>query len=404
MRPTPFVMPRRAVLQQLTAGAVASLLPARLTLAAGSDQPEAPRLVVLMLRGALDGLAAVPAPGDPHWAALRGRQPADAAPPLPLDGTPFALHPALVQLHRWWSARELLVLHAIASPYRERSHFDAQQLLESGGERPFTLATGWLGRALQASNRSAVALNPALPLALRGADQASTWTPGHPAEASDDLLERVGRLYGEDRLLADTWAKAMAQQGRARHAERAGSAMGGAASGMEGGNGGGLVALARQAGALLSAEQGPRVAWLETGGWDTHAQQAPRLQRLLAALDAGLAELRSALGPLWQRSTVLVLTEFGRTAVPNGSGGTDHGSGGVALLAGGAVAGGRVLTDWPGLAPTQLLDGRDLRPTQDIRTVIGAVLQRQFGLARSQLLAGVLPSAPAADGLALWRS
>lgn len=391
-------LPRRAALQWLAASLGTATLPARLALAASSSDAEAPRLVVVMLRGALDGLAAVPALGDPAWPALRGQEapPPSAQPPRPLDGTLFALHPALASLHRWWGERQLLILHAIASPYRERSHFDAQQLLESGGERPFALQTGWLGRALHATSKPAVALSPAMPVALRGAEQASSWTPSRSGAADAELLARIARLYGDDRQLAEAWSKALVQQGMAREAGRAEMGTNGSALG--------FAALARQAGNFLSAERGSRVAWLETGGWDTHSQQANRLQRQLASLDEGLAALRESLGPHWARSTVLVMTEFGRTAVLNGSGGTDHGSGGVALLAGGAVAGGRVLADWPGLAPAQLLEGRDLRPTQDIRRVIGAVLQRQFGLSQAQLQAGVLPGAPSAEPLGLWHA
>lgn len=386
---------RRAALQWLAAGLGASALPARLALAASSSDAQSPRLVIVMLRGALDGLAAVPALGDPAWATLRGQEAPspNAAEPRPLDAM-FALHPALATLHGWWAERQLLVLHAIASPYRERSHFDAQQLLESGGERPFALSSGWLGRALQAAGQPAVALSPALPVALRGAEQASTWTPSRRGGSDEDLLARVSRLYGSDAALASAWSKALTQQGLAREAGMAGT--------NEGGNG--FTALARQAGVFLCAERGARVAWLESSGWDTHTQQAGRLQRLLGGLDEGLAALREALGAHWAQTTVLVMTEFGRSAVLNGTGGSDHGTGGVAFLAGGAVAGGRVLSDWPGLAPAQLLEGRDLRPTQDIRAVIGALLQRQFGLSQAQLRASVLPGAPASERLALWRA
>ena len=384
---------RRGALRWLGGGALAGLLPARLTLAAPATSPDGPRLVVVMLRGALDGLAAVPALGDPAWASLhRPAEPAPAAAGapapawLPLNDL-FAMHPALVQLHRWYGDGQLLVLHAVGSPYRERSHFDAQQMLESGGERPFLLSTGWLGRALQASPQGGVALTSAMPLALRGAEAASTWTATRSTGQRDDLLARVAELYRDDPALRQAFARSMAQQGMAAVAVADNS----------------LVSLARQAGSFLARADGPRVAWLETDGWDTHTQQAGRLARLLAGLDAGLAALRESLGGTWGHTTVLVMTEFGRSAAFNGTGGTDHGTGGVALLAGGAVAGGRVLTDWPGLAATQLLDGRDLRPTTDLRSLLASVVQRQFGLEPELLARGVLPGAvPLPQGL--WRA
>ena len=188
---------------------------------------------------------------------------------------------------------------------------------------------------------------------------------------------RVAQMYGDDIQLATALSQAMAQQDMAIGA----------------GEGPGLISLARQAGKFLSDPKGPRVAWLETGGWDTHTQQVGRLGRLLPSLDEALAALRSALGQHWATTTVLVMTEFGRSATLNGSGGTDHGTGGVAFLAGGDVAGGRVLADWPGLARTQLIDGRDLKPTLDIRRLIGPVVQRQFAIGNSSLEL-ILPGAP----------
>ncbi|GAP35444.1 DUF1501 domain-containing protein [Piscinibacter sakaiensis] len=342
------------------------------------------RLVVVLLRGALDGLAAVPAVGDPAWSRLRPPSPEDerAGAPRPLDGL-FALHPGLETLHGWYGEGRLLVVHAVASAHRERSHFDAQQLLESGGTRPFALSTGWLGRALAARDGRGLALGPALPLGLRGAPGASSWAPTRQAEADGDLLARVQRLYAGDGALADAFGRAADPRQRPMDE---GPGAGGA----------GFVALAEQAGRFLAADDGSDVAWLDGSGWDTHTQQAGRLGRLLPTLDRGLGALRQALGPQWARTTVLVMTEFGRTAALNGSGGTDHGTGGVAFLAGGAVAGGRVLADWPGLAPAQLLDGRDLRPTQDLRALIRPVLQRQFGLGDARLAREVLPDAPPA--------
>ena len=390
----------------LAGGAWLLTLPgARLALAA-TGRAVAPalaqrRLVVVMLRGALDGLAAVPPVGDPGFAALRtggpapGRLPGVPAAaygePLPLDAT-FALHPGLERLHRWYGEGQLLVAHAVASPYRERSHFDAQQLLESGSSRPFELSTGWLGRALAAVDGQGVALAPSLPLALRGAAGATSWAPNHLKAADDDLLDRLAQVYADDPVLGTTLTQARAQR-QGVMGDPAGADRGGA----------GFSALARQAGLFLAADGGPSVAWLDLTGWDTHTQQAGRLARLLPQLDEGLAALRDALGARWQTTTVLVLTEFGRSAAMNGSGGTDHGTASVALLAGGEVQGGRVISDWPGLAKPALLDGRDLRPTRDLRAFIAPVLQRQFGIDDARMQRDVLPQAPAGiDGL--WRS
>lgn len=384
---------RRGSLRWLGAAAAtlaAGTMPAKLVFAAstGTAQATDNRLVVVLLRGALDGLAAVPAVGDPAWANLRGQ--ADEAtslpPPLRLDAT-FAMHPALANLHRWYTEKDLLVVHATASTYRERSHFDAQQLLESGGDRPFALQTGWLGRALESSHQSAMALTAAMPLALRGGAAASTWTPERRVTPDRDLMERVAQMYAAEPALHSAFSQALGQQDMAMSAE----------------GGAGFNQLAKQAGVFLSDPQGPRVAWLEAGGWDTHTQQAPRLQRLLSSLDDGLAALRSALGAHWSKTTVLVMTEFGRSAHYNGTGGTDHGTAGVAFVAGGAVAGGRVHTDWPGLAVANLLDKRDLKPTLDLRALIAPAVQRQFGLSNLQVQNQIFPGMTA-QPLQLWRA
>ncbi len=383
----------------LGAAALTFSLPARLSFAASSGDKanSEQRLVVVLLRGALDGLAAVPATGDPAWADLRGHSEAilrsqaqttaaaiginspnsqSSSALLPLDST-FGFHPGLKALHQWYSQKELLVIHAVASPYRERSHFDAQQLLESGGDMPFSQSTGWLGRALQSSGLSAMALTASMPLALRGADTASTWTPKGHVSKDQDLVMRVAQMYGNDAPLANAIGQAMGQMGMSMGADDAQ----------------GLTGLASQAGKFLANPNGPRVAWLEAGGWDTHTQQVGRLGRLLPILDDSLAALRNSLGQHWSTTTVLVMTEFGRSAALNGSGGTDHGTGGVAFLAGGQIAGGRVLADWPGLSKGNLLDGRDLRPTLDIRSLIGPVAERQFGL-NSVAMKKILPDAP----------
>lgn len=375
--------------------------------ASGWAQAGTPRqpLVVVLLRGALDGLAAVPPVGDPGWSTLR---PAMAEAPLPLDGR-FGLHPSLAALHGWYGEGQLLVLHAIASPYRDRSHFDAQQLAESGGQRPFDRDTGWLGRAIaQHTGSAGVSLTPSVPLALRGTDSVTTWTPSRRAAPDADFMARVAALYQGDAVLSRRWAQVQGQTtdpGMNDDGADAGEGVAAAAAAGAGraGTGASFATLAAQAGRFLAEPGGPGVAWLELGGWDTHTAQAQRLQRQLATLDAGLAALRRALGPLWAGTTVLVMTEFGRSAALNGSMGTDHGTGAAAFLAGGAVAGGRVLTDWPGLSPIDLLDGRDLRPTLDLRAVQAAVVQRHMALSDSALQNAVLPGAPRPLS-GLWRS
>lgn len=368
--------------------AACTAMPVRLAFAGGEGAPDArrPRLAVVMLRGALDGLAAVPAVGDPGWGSLGREAPPGSAEPLPLDGL-FGLHPALSELQRWYQQKELLVMHACASPYRERSHFDAQQLLESGGQQPFELSTGWLGRALQLRGQAGLAMSAAMPLALRGADDASTWTPERQPAHDTDLIERVRQMYQGDPALSGALEHALAQQQMPMDAQASA----------------GLSSLARQAGLFLADPNGPRVAWLEASGWDTHTGQWARLARLLKGLDEALAALRAGLGASWQSTTVLVMTEFGRSAAMNGSGGTDHGTGAMALVAGGQVAGGRVLADWPGLKTSQLLDGRDLRPTQDLRGVLAALLTAQFSLSRSQLQSTVLPGFVGAQP-DIWRT
>ena len=310
---------------------------------------------------------------------------------------PFALHPQLRGLHGWYREGQLLVVHAVASPYRERSHFDAQQLLESGSNRPFEFDTGWLGRGLAQAGRAGVALSAALPLAMRGAPGASSWAPSRQPEVDDDLVARVARLYQSDAQLGPMFAQAVEQRRGSLAGAMAESRADAAASGPA------FVALARQAGRFLAVPDGPALAWLEAGGWDTHTQQAGRLARGLEVLDQALVALRESLGARWASTTLLVLSEFGRSAALNGSGGTDHGTAGVAFVAGGRVAGGKVLADWPGLGRTLLFEGRDLRPTLDVRAVLAPALQHHLGLSSAQIERHVLPGAPRAWA-DLWRA
>ena len=381
----------------LGAAALASPLCLALAATAPNARPDDARFVFVLLRGGLDGLAAVPAIGDPDFAAARGPLANFGAPPLALDGTPFALHPALSSMHSLYRSGELAVVHAVGLAYRERSHFDAQQVLESGGSQPYQLTTGWLGRALAAhGNRAGLALTTAVPLVLRGSERIDTWAPSALPEPSPDLVARLELLYAGDAALGEALARAKALREQPGMNEGPGNAGGRAAA----------VALARKAAEVIAAAQGPRVAVLEMGGWDTHANQAApagALANNLRTLDAALAALRESLGAAWSRTVVVVATEFGREVAVNGTQGSDHGSGGAAFVLGGAVHGGRVLTDWPGLARAQRYEGRDLRVTTDLRSVLKGVLGEHLRLPNAVIERTVFPASAAAPVLSLLR-
>ena len=351
------------------------------------------RFVFVVLRGGMDGLSAAPVPGDPAFAEARGALANFGAAPLPLEG-PFALHPLLPQLHAMYGRGELAVVHATGLPYKERSHFDAQQVLESGGQRPYELSTGWIGRALE--GRRAVALETAVPLVLRGATAVDTWAPSFMPDPSADLVTRLQAMYRGDEALSSALERA-----RSLHAD---PAMASAES--PGGGRNNALLLARQAAEFL--QRGAQVAVLELGGWDSHANQAApqgALSNNLRTLDAMLGALRDGLqsSGTWQRTAMLVATEFGREVAINGTQGTDHGSGGVAFVLGGAVKGGRVIADWPGLAKGARFEGRDLRITTDLRAVQRALLEGHLGVSRAALDDSVLPGSAALPRLDLLR-
>lgn len=385
---------RRAFLGAGLAATVAGTLP-RLALASA---PTDKRLVVVILRGALDGLSAVPPVGDPSYTGLRG----DLAvtDPLPLDGF-FGLHPAMAPIADWYGRGELLPVHAVATPYRERSHFDAQDLLENGTLRPHGETSGWLNRTLASfapqARPGGLAVGQAIPLILRGSEQVSTWSPSVLPGADSDLLERLSAMYAADPLLARSLEEAVAT-----------SALLGDGDGGMAGSGGARAVMReaiRTAATMMAAAGGPRIAVLESTGWDTHANQGAdqgRLAGSLAGLADALALFRETIGAAWAETAVVVVTEFGRTAVPNGTRGTDHGTGAAALLAGGAVAGGRVIADWPGLAAPQLYQGRDLLPTLDLRAVLKGVLRDHLLVAEHALDTAIFPESSAIrpiDGL-----
>ena len=389
----------------LGAGALGAMSMSTLSFAAGSTA-STKRFVFVVLRGGMDGLSAVPAIGDPEFAAARGPLAQFSSAPLTLDAT-FALHPNLAQLHTMYIGGELVVVHAAGLPYRERSHFDAQQVLESGGVRPYELTTGWLGRALAPSAAKSLALNTSVPLVLRGPGAVDTWAPSALPEPNADLVARLERMYGNDAVLATALLRAKALHFDGAMPMDMNAA--GDKSMANAGRAGNFTLLAQRAAEFLSQPNGPQAAVLELGGFDSHANQGNpngALSNTLRQLDAGLAALREGLvtSGTWGRTVVVVATEFGREVAVNGTLGTDHGTGGAAFVLGGAVKGGRVIADWPGLAKRDRFEGRDLRITTDLRAVLRGVLADHLQVAARSLNADVFPGSENIKGLALLKA
>lgn len=363
-----------------------------------------PRLIVIVLRGALDGLSAVGPVGDPDYAGLHGDIALSLSGPhaaLPLDGF-FALNPAMPVFARLYGNNQAAVVHAAATGYRERSHFDGQDVLESGFAGPGHVTTGWLNRALEslpAGDRVAtlggLAVGPSTPLVIRGAAPVLGWAPQSLPTPGDGLASRVLDLYQHrDPVLAVALQKGL-DADRMAVDDKMGKTMkpkGGLDSAA------GMRQAAQGAARLIAADDGPRVAALAFDGWDTHVNEGGatgRLATLLGGLDGVFEEFEKGLGERWKDTAIVTITEFGRTAQVNGTVGTDHGTGTVVLLAGGAIKGGRVIADWPGLKPAQLYEQRDLTPTSDVRAVLKGLLADQFGLSAAALGDKVFPDSAA---------
>ena len=380
----------------LVAGGAGVFTLASLPGAAFAAVPGDRRFVVVLLRGALDGMAAVAPVGDPFYQEKRGaialKPPGGPSGTIALDRF-FALHPALGAIEPYYRNGELLFVHAAGNGYHTRSHFDAQDLMETGLTVKQGESDGWLNRAialLQGGDKArlGLAVGGAVPLILRGKAQVASWEPQGVGTIDNDLMAALGRIYAHDPLLGPAFAEGV-------KAQTFSSAVLGDDTMVKGGKGFGpkaFAALAEATGKLIAAPRGPRIAALDMGGWDTHVNQGAETGRLAQNLEgfaAGLDALAKAMGPAWRETVVVAVTEFGRTVAVNGNNGTDHGTASVLFVMGGAVKGGRVAGDWPGLA--QLQDNRDLRMTTDVRAVMKAVLRDHFGLTRGALDTKVLP-------------
>jgi uncharacterized protein (DUF1501 family) len=381
---------RRSLLTGFASFAAWAYLPKFARAADGRD----PRLIVVILRGALDGLATVAPVGDPDYAGLHGSialATGGQHPATPLNSF-FALHPSMPTFARMYGEGHASVVHAVATGYRDRSHFDGQDVLESGYAGPGRVQSGWLNRALQALPRGdrvigALAVGTTTPLVLRGPAPTVGWAPVAVPQADDDTATRLLDLYTHrDPALASALSQGL-QLEKSSHGDDM--------KPTPGLNQVGAMRLAAKGAAkLMAADDGPRIAALAFDGWDTHANEGGavgRLAFLLGGLDGAFDEFQSGLGDKWRDTAIVVATEFGRTARINGTDGTDHGTGTIALLAGGAIKGGQVISDWPGLKQAQLYEGRDLKPTTDLRGVLKGLLRDHLGLSESVLNDAVFP-------------
>ena len=391
---------RRDVLKSLSLTALAGSAPG-LAFAAPDSQA---KFVLIVLRGAVDGLAVAAPYGDGNYEKVRGElaipKPGAAGGLLALDGM-FGLHPSLANVHRSFVTGEASIIHAVASPYRERSHFDGQDMLESGATRVGGHRDGWLNRALaQFDNRlgseKAIALAQNTPLVLRGGNSVTSWAPSKLPDADASTLARLQRIYADDEFFATRLQQAIRSQ------EIAGEQSKMDQSKRRGNEAQQFADLMKSAARFLITEGGPTIAVAELGGWDTHANQGSStgaLANRLAGLDAGLGHLRDGLGESWDQTVVAVVTEFGRTVHVNGTRGTDHGTGTAALLMGGAVDGGKLIADWPGLGKSDLYAGRDLLPTTDVRSLFKGVLVDHLELSPTFINREVFPHSTAAKPL-----
>jgi uncharacterized protein (DUF1501 family) len=381
-------MNRRAFVRNMCYGGLATFVFPRVTFAQVRHNG---RLVFVLLRGGFDGLAAVVPYGDARYESLRAGMAFQPTELVELDDL-FGLAPGLAPLRDVWQNDELVVLHAMAIPFRTRSHFDGQAILETGLDRPVGSSDGWLNRLLQTmpGKRSGIAIAAGLPRSMSGSFDVQTWSPVQLGVVDDEYLERLATLYRADNILHGRFEAALQQKEMVGEEPAAG----------RGARRGGITPMMRTAARIMRQPDGPNIAAMEFSGWDTHANQGlagGALDRLLAQLAEGVMEFRTEMGPAWAGTTMIIMTEFGRTAQPNGTRGTDHGTAGAGFIVGPTVKRSAVFSDWPGLGEAVLFEGRDLKPTLDTRAVLKAAIAATFDLTPTQ--AGrVFPGSDAVRG------
>lgn len=352
------------------------------------------KFVVIICRGGMDGLSVAAPVGDPDYQGLRGALAlGDTA--LKLDGT-FALNPALGNIHKLARTGQARIAPAVATPDRARSHFEAQDVLETGAAGVYATTSGWLNRSAQAMSAAgkveAISVGPTAPLILRGPAPAASWSPGRGVDSAARLPSLLQDLYKDDPLLGPALARGLATEVMARDSGAAEASMAGA--GVRAGATQGAEAaraLGEALAGFLKAPGGPQLAAVSLDGFDTHANQAGLLTVRLTALDVLVDGLHTGLGPAWNETVVLAVTEFGRTARVNGTGGTDHGTASTALLLGGALKPGGIVGDWPTLKRQALFEDRDVYPALDLRALEKGLLAEHMGMDRRVLDTAVFP-------------
>ena len=394
-------MDRRAFLTRSMALGCSAAASPWLTPIALADAPWDNRLVVIILRGAMDGLDVFRPLGDPDYAALRPTL--NDGQGLSLDNF-WALHPALSPLLPLWQAGEVGAVHAVSTPYRNRSHFDGQDLLEAGGTQlDGSVRDGWLNRLLQTvpglQAETAYAIGVEQMAILTGNAPAARWSPGTRLRLSEQAQRLLDVVYHDDPLFQQASAQAIAIAAQVTADAATDDAMTETMAAdpmMAAVNDRGVSSnLAKFAAARLRGTT--RIASFSINGWDSHLNQVNQLGRALGELSDVILTLRAGLGPVWNQTAVLCLTEFGRTARENGTVGTDHGTGGAMLFAGGAMKGGQVLGRWPGLSQQALFENRDLMPTQDVRAMAGWVMRGLLGVDRSAIEGSIFPGLDLGD-------
>lgn len=355
------------------------------------------KLVVIVCRGGMDGLSVSPPVGDANYAALRGAIALQRDQVRMLDET-FGLHPELKAIHALAQKGQARIAPAIASPDRARSHFEAQDVLETGSAKVYGAETGWLNRTLEAlapvRKVEGLSVGTTAPLILRGKVQAASWSPGKSIDETARLPMLLQDLYKSDPLLGPAFARGLETEAMAETAMAGMTNSGSMATPDLARNRGGADT-ARKLGSTLGGFMiqagGPQIAAVSLDGFDTHANQPGLIATRLSYMDAVLDGLHAALGAEWKNTVVLVVTEFGRTARVNGTGGTDHGTASTGLILGGGLKRGGIVGDWPGLGDKALFENRDTAPTLDVRGLFKGVLADHMGVDRALLEKTVFP-------------